>query len=63
MVETAVNLDVPRNRGHEGLSRRNNPVENHALQALRIVGSRGGYSLLKLTRRWVKLGITGSDMG
>ena len=49
MVETMVNLDVPHNRGHEGLSRRNDPVDNHALQAICIVGSRGGYSLLKLT--------------
>ena len=52
VIETTINLDVPRYRGNEGLSRRNNPIKDHPFQPLCIVSPSGGQPFLKLGRRW-----------
>ena len=48
MVKPAVDLDIAREGRVEGLSMRDNPIEDRAFKAFGVVGSGTGDTLLKL---------------
>jgi len=48
MMESPINLHVPGERGIESLSRRNDPIQNRALEALGVVRSGARHAFLDL---------------